>query len=72
MHLNPSFYFDNINSISINGVTMNVTRISMDIDYLLTARMGDSATINIIRKDLQPDINFIINSLIKFIKWNVL
>lgn len=51
---------DIINSITIGGVTKNVTRIHHVTEFMLSARVGDSVSLNITREGKAMTLSFVI------------
>jgi serine protease Do len=51
---------DIINSITVDGVTLNVTRVHHVTDHMLTARKGSEVSINVTRDGESFDIEFIV------------
>lgn len=51
---------DIINSITVDGVTLNVTRVHHVTDHMLTARRGSEVSINVTRDGESFDIEFIV------------
>jgi serine protease Do len=51
---------DIINSITVDGVTLNVTRVYHVIDHMLTARVGSEISVNVTRDGESFDIEFIV------------
>lgn len=49
---------DVINSISVDGVEIKVSRLYHLIDHMLTARVGSSVTVNLTRGETTLDVNF--------------
>lgn len=51
---------DAINSLTIDGVTVNVTRVHHITDHMLTARKGSEISVNVTRDGESFDIEFIV------------
>jgi serine protease Do len=51
---------DVINSLTIDGVTVNVTRVHHITDHMLTARVGSEISVNVTRDGESFDIEFIV------------
>ena len=49
---------DVVNSITVNGVTVSVTRLHHVIDHMLTARVGTTVVMNITRGEETLDVTF--------------
>jgi hypothetical protein len=49
---------DLVNTITVDGVTVKVTRLHHIIDHMLTARVGSTVVLNVTRGDKTLDVTF--------------